>query len=100
MYKNKMNNNFCRIYLLRHAQSIHNAEYDDINKKITKTNELGSKLTDLGIEQAKIRAKTFKNIHFDKIFSSDFLRAKQTADLIILEHKLEVITSKFKMYED
>lgn len=89
-----MNKNYCTIYIVRHAQSVHNAEYDDKKEDLTKANELGSKLTNLGIEQTKTRAKTFKNIHFDKIFSSDFLRAKQTADIIALEHELEVITNK------
>ena len=79
---------------MRHAQSVHNAEYDDKKENLTKVNELGPKLTNLGIEQAKVRAKALKNIHFDKIFSSDFLRAKQTADIIAFEHKLEVITNK------
>ena len=87
-------NNICTIYIVRHAQSIHNAEYDVKKESLTKASKLGSKLTSLGVEQARIRAESFKGIHFDKIFSSDFLRAKQTADIIALEHKLEVITNK------
>lgn len=88
------NNNVCTIYIVRHAQSIHNVEYANKKENLTKANELGSKLTTLGIEQAKARAQTFKNIHFYKIFSSDFLRAKQTAEIIALDHKLLVITNK------
>lgn len=89
-----MSNKYCTIYIVRHAQSVHNAEYDDKKEDLTKANELGSRLTNFGIEQATARAKALKNVHFDKIFSSDFLRAKQTADIIALEHKLEVITNK------
>lgn len=89
-----MNRKHCTIYIVRHAQSVHNAEYDIKKENLTKANELGSKLSNLGIEQAKARAKALKNIHFDKIFSSDFLRAKHTADIIALEHRLEVITNK------
>lgn len=88
------NDNFCTIYLVRHAESIHNAEYDQKKESVTKTGELGSDLSELGIKQSKDRARTFNKIHFDKIFSSDYLRAKHTADIIALEHKLAVTTNK------
>jgi alpha-ribazole phosphatase len=82
------------IYIVRHAQSVHNAEYDSKKNKVTKTNELGAVLTDLGISQAQKCAQAFKDIHFNKIFSSDFYRAKQTADIIASEHNLVVTMDK------
>ena len=54
----------------------------------------GAKLTELGISQAEEAAKRFKNIHFDKAISSDFVRAKQTAEIVAKEHDLIVETEK------
>lgn len=52
-----------------------------------------SPLTNEGIEIAKNLAKKFKELKFDKVFSSDLLRAKRTAEILALEHKLEVETT-------
>ena len=51
-------------------------------------------LTEEGIKQVSILAKKLANIRFDHAFSSDLLRAKRTAEIIVLEHKLIVNTKK------
>jgi broad specificity phosphatase PhoE len=72
-------------YIVRHAQSGGNAKIasDHVIGK-------GSELTEKGREQALKISNKFKNITFDAIFSSDFTRANQTAEIIALEHKLAV----------
>ena len=56
--------------------------------------QVDSPLTPNGIEQIKKKAKEFKHIDFDLAFSSDLLRAKRTAEIIALEHKLAVETTE------
>lgn len=46
-----------------------------------------------GKTQAVNSARELKRIKFDKAFSSDLLRAKQTAEIIAQEHKLTVETT-------
>lgn len=74
------------IYIIRHGLSEANVEgvvgtYD-------------SPLTKEGEKQAKNTAQKLKNIHFDAVFSSDLIRAKRTAEVIALERKLAVKTSR------
>jgi len=83
--KNKKN--YCTIYLVRHGETEWNV------KKIMQGHK-DSKLTKKGINQAKDTAKRLKKIKFDKVFSSDLGRAKKTAEIIALEHKLIVKTHK------
>lgn len=75
------------IYLARHSQ----AECND-------KRQLGlisqSKLTKEGEKQAKILSQKLKNIKFDYIFSSNLLRAAQTAKIIAADQKLKVIIKK------
>jgi 2,3-bisphosphoglycerate-dependent phosphoglycerate mutase len=73
----------------------------------TEWNKLGliqghkdSPLTELGIEETKKLAQKFKNIKFDYVFSSDLMRAKRTAEIIALEHKLAVETSEMLRERD
>lgn len=75
------------IYIVRHGETMWNS------KKIVQ-GQKDSPLTQNGIIQAKELAKELKKINFDLIFSSDLLRAKQTADIIAAEHKLAVETTK------
>lgn len=76
-------NNFCTFYIVRHGQSVANAEgrYG-----------MDSDLTKLGKKQAKESAEKFKDVHFDAAFSSPLKRAKETAETIAKEHNLEVNT--------
>jgi len=78
---------YCTFYLVRHGQT-------EWNIKKRMQGQKDSPLTDLGIKQAKELGKKFKNIHFDAVFSSDLLRAKRTAEIVVAEKKLAIITTK------
>lgn len=62
------------LYLIRHGQS-------EGNKGGFHQN-WDTPLSDNGIKQAKLLAKRLGNIHFDLIYSSPTLRARQTAEII------------------
>ena len=66
-----------RIYFVRHGESEANAA-----KIFTHDPNAKYKLTQKGIEQAKFTADFFKKIEIDKIYSSQILRAFQTASYI------------------
>jgi broad specificity phosphatase PhoE len=52
--------------------------------------EIKSKLTVKGKSQAKELSLKFKNIKFDAIYSSDYIRAQETAKILKLERKLKI----------
>lgn len=76
-----MKNNLCTIYLVRHGESkanildIFGGDYE---------------LTPRGKQQALKTGKKLKKINFSASFSSDLLRAKQTAELIISGKDLKI----------
>lgn len=79
--------NYCTFYIVRHGETQWNVKellqgHSDVplNKK--------------GEWQARELTKQFKNIHFAVAFSSDLLRAKRTAEIIALEKKIAVKTTK------
>ena len=80
-------NKLTTFYLVRHGETEYNV------KKIIQ-GQSDSPLTKKGIEEVKNVAKKLKGIKFDYVFSSDLLRAKRTAEIIALEHKLEIQTNK------
>ena len=80
-------NRYCTFYIVRHGQTDWNVE-----KRIQ--GSLGSNLTEIGISQAKSTALLLKEIHIDAIFASPASRAQQTAKLLLLERKLEVLTAE------
>ncbi len=82
-----MKSDLTTIYIMRHGESQINIE-----KRYGTVPE--SRLTELGKRQAKQSADRFKDVHFDKIFSSDFLRAKHTAEIVAQEKKLAVTTTE------
>jgi len=82
-----MNKNICTIYLVRHGRT-------DWNDKRLIMGQTDRSLTKDGISKAEILAKELANIKLDKVYSSDLLRAKQTAQIIAGKHKLIVETSK------
>ncbi len=47
-----------------------------------------------GEKKVKSLIKELKNVKFDKAYSSDLLRAKRTAEIIAIEHKIEVECAK------
>ena len=59
------------IYFVRHGQTIWNVE-----KRFQGLSD--SPLTELGITQAKLLGKKFKDIKFDKFYSTSLKRANDT----------------------
>lgn len=83
--KNKKN--YCTIYIIRHGETEWN-----IQRRLQ--GHADSPLTPKGKAQAGKMGKKLKPIKFAAIFSSDSLRSKRTAEVIALEHKLAVETTK------
>lgn len=81
-----MSNNLTTMYIVRHGETDWNVE-----KRIQGQTDIA--LNKTGETQAKEIADVFRNIKFDLAFSSDLLRAKRTAEIIALEHKLIVETT-------
>src|SRR3989344_7866922 len=65
-----------KVYLIRHGET----DFNKQNKDWGQDDKIP--LNDHGIEQSKNLSKKIKKIKFDKIFSSDRKRAKQTAEII------------------
>ena len=80
-------NNLTTFYLVRHGETESNV------KKIIQ-GQSDSPLTKKGINEIKHIDKKLKGVKFDYAFSSDLLRAKRTAEIIALEHKLAIQTNK------
>src|SRR3989344_7262899 len=78
---------YCTFYIIRHGQTEWNL------KKIIQGHK-DSPLTKIGIRIAKQHANKLKNIHFDAVFSSDSLRAKQTADIVALKRNIAIKTTQ------
>jgi broad specificity phosphatase PhoE len=78
---------YCRFYLTRHGETVWNAQ-----KRMQGHQD--SPLTDNGISQAKKVAEMLKDIKFSHVFSSDLMRARRTAELIIADHNLVVKTNQ------
>ncbi len=79
--------NYCTLYIVRHGETEWNV------KKIIQGHE-DIPLNKKGEVQAKELSKKLRHIKFDAVFSSDLIRAKKTAEIIILEKKLAVQTTK------
>lgn len=69
------------IYFVRHGQSEGNK-----NQFYQRWN---TPLSEEGVNQAKILAKRLKNVRFDLIYTSNIMRARQTAE-IIGKHKIPI----------
>ena len=65
-----------RLYLIRHGESENNS-----TGRWTGWADVG--LTEKGIEDAKRVRKYISDVEFDKIYSSDLIRAKKTAEIAI-----------------
>jgi len=76
---------YCTLYIVRHGKAECN---------ITQVFGTNSPLTSLGRIQAKELAERFANIKFDAAYSSDLVRAKETAEIIVAQKKLAVLTTK------
>jgi len=89
-----MKNHYCQIYLVRHGETDWNVRGLLQGQSDIPLNKEGEKQA---IEAAK---KYFKKIKFAAIFSSDLLRAKRTAEIIALEKRMAVETSKLLRERD
>ena len=83
----KEDNNFCTIYLIRYGEA-------EGNVKEIMMGHLDLPLTEKGKIQVRDVSQRLKHVHFDFVYSSDLVRAKQTAELIAQERNLAVQTSK------
>lgn len=82
-----MPDNYCSFYIVRHGQT-------EWNVKRLLQGHTDIPLTEKGKKEARQLAKKFRRINFDAVFSSDLLRAKQTAEIIALERKIAVRTTQ------
>ncbi len=78
---------YCELYLMRHGETEHNVS-------LIIQGQTDSQLTENGKADIQKLAHEFKGVTFDAVYSSDLLRAKQTAKLMTLERTLAVNTSK------
>src|SRR5574340_48950 len=78
---------YCTLYIVRHGQT-------EWNVKKLMQGHTDIPLNKEGETQAREMAKKLRRIHFAAAYSSDLLRAKQTAELITLEKKIVVKTTK------
>ena len=76
----------CIIYIVRHGQTKWN-----VDRRIQGQKDLP--LTAIGRQQAKNLSKKLYKIRFDAVFSSDLIRAYDTAYQVALQNKLVVVTS-------
>ena len=80
-------NNSCTFYIVRHGET----EWNAIRRI---QGHLDSSLTENGKNQAKETREKLKKISFDAVYSSDLLRTKQTAEILVLEKNLKIMTTK------
>ena len=73
-----------KIYIVRHAQA-------EGNVKRFFQGRVDTDLSELGYKQIKYLAERFKDINFDKIYSSPYKRAMATAEAVNKYHNLEII---------
>ncbi len=74
-------------YIVRHGETQWNAQ-----RRVQGHGD--SPLTPQGEEAIKELAKVLGNIQFDHVYSSDLLRAKRTAELLVIDKKLAVNTTQ------
>lgn len=71
-----------RVYVIRHGES-------ENNKKHLYTGCFDAQLTQIGKEEARAAGALLNGVHFDKIYSSDLSRARETAKNAIPNCTLE-----------
>lgn len=81
------NKNFCTIYLTRHGET-------EWNEKKLIQGHTDIPLNTKGKKQAKLLGKQLKNVNFNAVFSSDLLRAEDSAEIIIKEKDMTVIKTR------
>lgn len=83
----KVFSDYCTLYLVRHGQT-------DWNANSLTQGQVDIPLNNEGIKQAKTLGESLRKINFDAVFSSDLVRAQKTAEIITLERKMAVETTK------
>jgi broad specificity phosphatase PhoE len=79
-------------YIVRHGES--EANTLEMKGHVPDARPVDSNLTKLGIQQAEAAAKMLGTVHFDRAISSDLLRAKKTAEIILKDRDLPLETTK------
>ncbi|MGN0973791.1 MAG: histidine phosphatase family protein [Bacilli bacterium] len=77
-----------KIYVIRHGKTVANL--------LKVHNAPETNLADIGIEQAKRLREKIKNINYDIIISSPFIRAKNTAEIINVKNKSIIFDDRLK----
>lgn len=75
------------MYVVRHGETQWNVE-----KKVQGHADI--ELNDKGKAQAQDLGSVLQDIHFDAVFSSDLLRAKQTAEIALLQKNITIQTTQ------
>lgn len=78
---------YCTFYIVRHGETDWNV------RKLIQGHE-DIPLNKRGEYQAKEIAKELQHVHFDSAFSSDLLRAKKTAEIIVMERNIALKTTQ------
>ncbi|RDU23027.1 histidine phosphatase family protein [Anaerosacchariphilus polymeriproducens] len=73
-----------RLYLVRHGET-------DWNKKGLIQGSSDIPLNEYGRELARITAKALRDIKFDKVYASPYIRAYETAQILCEHHKIPII---------
>lgn len=76
----------CRIFLIRHGETTWNAMM-----KVQGHSDVS--LSDRGREQAQLLAGRLARVKIDRFYSSDLLRAKETAMIVAQPHGMDVATT-------
>ena len=71
------------VYMIRHGQSTTNA----MNRL---TGWLDAPLTDKGRKDAEFARSILNGVHFDRVFSSDLVRARETAKIVLPDYEAEL----------
>lgn len=87
MEKIKNKNQYCTFYIVRHGETVGNVQ------KILQ-GQKDYPLTLQGIKQTRGLAKALKKIKFNAVFASDLIRAHKTAQILALDKKIIVKTTK------
>lgn len=88
------NNDITTIYVIRHGESEGNIHaHNNPDTIFTDETEYGSPLTEKGKEQARLVSQRLEDLDFAAIFSSDLIRAKETAEIVAKPHGLSVVTN-------
>ena len=65
-----------KIYVMRHGESVNNAD-----NRLTGWSDVP--LTELGVEQARVAGEKMRAVRFDAVFASDLVRARVTCETVL-----------------